>query len=128
MIVKKSAAFILVLIFALQTFHAGFVTIWFYANRNYVAEKLCINKSRPMLKCNGKCFLSKKLKEAEKENQDGLPYSIKQQEEASLCVIATIAYTIHFVLQDTAYPTAAVNAYTFSPNTGIFHPPAALHC
>lgn len=128
MIVKKSAAFILIIIFALQTFHAGFVTIWFYANRNYVAQKLCINKNRPMLKCHGKCFLSKKIKEAGKENQEGLPYSTKQQEEASLSVIATIDYIFHFVLQDTAYPTATVNAYTFSPNTGIFHPPAALHC
>lgn len=127
MVVKKSAAFILVIIFALQTFHAGFVTIWFYANRNYVAQKLCINKSRPMLKCHGKCFLSKKIKEAEKENGEGLPYSTKQQEEASLCVTGIIDYTIRFILQDTAYPTATVNGYTFSPNTGIFHPPAALY-
>ena len=79
---KKAAAFILLIIFSIQTLHAGCVTIWFFANRNYVAEKLCVNKNKPMLKCRGKCYLSKKLKEAEQENQEGLPQSLKQQEEA----------------------------------------------
>ncbi|MDH6251967.1 hypothetical protein M2347_001694 [Chryseobacterium sp. H1D6B] len=30
-------------------------------NYNYIAEVLCINKSRPELHCNGKCYLSKEL-------------------------------------------------------------------
>lgn len=30
-------------------------------NYNYISEVLCINKSRPELHCNGKCYLSKEL-------------------------------------------------------------------
>ena len=34
---------------------------YFEANKEYIIEKYCVNKSAPQLKCNGKCHLSKKL-------------------------------------------------------------------
>ena len=37
-----------------------FVSI-FYANQQSLTEKYCINKSKPKLHCNGKCYLQKKL-------------------------------------------------------------------
>lgn len=41
----------------------------FSARREYIAEVLCINKDKPMLNCNGQCYLAKKLKAAQ-EQQD----------------------------------------------------------
>jgi len=39
-------------------------------NKDFIAEVLCINKDKPKLNCNGKCYLAQKLKEAEeKENK-----------------------------------------------------------
>ncbi|MGG5208931.1 hypothetical protein ACQWU4_08280 [Chryseobacterium sp. MIQD13] len=40
-------------------------------NYNYIATVLCINKSRPELHCNGKCYLSKEL--AKTNNTDSSP-------------------------------------------------------
>ena len=36
-------------------------------NYDYIVEKLCENKNKPILKCNGKCFLTKQL--AKEANQ-----------------------------------------------------------
>nr|WP_294899352.1 hypothetical protein [uncultured Pedobacter sp.] len=38
-------------------------------NKTYIASELCINKNKPELHCNGKCFLAKKIAEAAKKQQ-----------------------------------------------------------
>ena len=45
-----------------------------------IAEKLCVNKSKPMMHCDGKCFLSKQLKKAE-ENEKRQSQSLNQKDE-----------------------------------------------
>jgi hypothetical protein len=42
---------------------------YFHLNRDYIAKVLCENRQRPELKCNGNCYLAKKLKQQE-ETQD----------------------------------------------------------
>ena len=48
---------------------AGFILKADYAINRAVYIKSCVNKNKPVLKCNGKCQLSKKLLAAEKEQQ-----------------------------------------------------------
>ncbi len=45
---------------------------WFKLNEDYIANNLCENKSKPEMKCHGKCFLMKKIREAhqKQEKQD----------------------------------------------------------
>lgn len=38
-------------------------------NKAYIIENFCVNKDKPMMNCDGKCFLAGKLK-AQKEKQD----------------------------------------------------------
>lgn len=45
-----------------------FVYAGFELNHKYIAENLCINKNRPWLHCNGKCYFMRKIKQAE-ENE-----------------------------------------------------------
>ncbi|WP_310590646.1 hypothetical protein [Dyadobacter koreensis] len=42
---------------------------YFHLNREYIAKVLCENRQRPELKCNGQCYLAKKLKQQE-DNKD----------------------------------------------------------
>ncbi|MDD2793626.1 MAG: hypothetical protein PHD73_10650 [Sediminibacterium sp.] len=35
----------------------------FYSNQKNISSRFCINKAKPKLKCNGKCYLSKQLKQ-----------------------------------------------------------------
>jgi len=52
----------------LQTGSALLIMTAFYANRDYIAQNLCENRTRPELHCNGQCVLMKKLKkEQERE-------------------------------------------------------------
>ncbi|MCW3124857.1 MAG: hypothetical protein JWO03_515 [Bacteroidetes bacterium] len=45
-----------------------------------IADRLCVNKSKPELHCNGKCFLSKQLKKAE-ENEKRQSKSLMEKDE-----------------------------------------------
>ncbi len=45
-------------------FYAGYAL-----NKNYLSSVLCENKAKPKLQCQGKCFLKKELKKAEKSEQ-----------------------------------------------------------
>lgn len=46
-------------------FSRFFAYAGFEMNQKYIAENLCINKNRPEMHCNGKCYLMNKLKQAE---------------------------------------------------------------
>jgi len=52
-----------------------FVFSAFKLNQKYIARTLCENRDKPEMHCNGKCYLAKKIKQAEerekKEEQDG---------------------------------------------------------
>ncbi|REC49033.1 hypothetical protein [Chryseobacterium pennipullorum] len=38
-------------------------------NYNYIVNTLCVNKSKPELHCNGKCYLSKELAKANSDTE-----------------------------------------------------------
>ncbi|OWK70662.1 hypothetical protein CBW18_06035 [Pedobacter sp. AJM] len=46
-----------------------FIYAGFELNQKYISEKLCENRDRPWMHCNGKCFLMKKLKLAEEKEK-----------------------------------------------------------
>lgn len=46
-----------------------FLFAGFELNRNYISAKLCVNKNKPELHCNGKCYLMKKLKQAQEKEE-----------------------------------------------------------
>jgi len=51
-----------------------FVPIFFYlANVEYITAYFCENKDKPMLHCNGTCYLAKKIAESKKKEQSNRP-------------------------------------------------------
>lgn len=46
-----------------------FIYAEFKANQKYIAAVLCENKEKPKMHCNGKCYLMKKLKQAEEKEK-----------------------------------------------------------
>lgn len=120
--VKKISAFILLIVFSIQTFYSAGVTVWFFANQKLLAKKHCINKSRPELKCDGKCFLSKKIKEAEQKEEQQAPYQVKWV-ETSPCTLSSYIYTLSFAEADIISGIDKNNTYSFLFLQSIFHPP-----
>lgn len=101
-----------------------FVYAEFKANQKYIAAALCENRDKPQMHCNGKCYLMKKLKEAEEKE--------KKQEEASLKKGGQDAFILNTPF--------VVSFYEFSPkkkkpvfipfqlpkiSSEILHPPPA---
>ena len=62
-----------VLIAALITVNCSrfFVYAGFQLNKNYIAARLCENRNKPWLHCNGKCYLMKKLRQAAEKQDAG---------------------------------------------------------
>ncbi len=66
---KRITALVFLLTFAAQSFSAPFIVLDYYAHTDAYARN-CINKARPKMHCNGKCQVMKKMKEAEKKEQE----------------------------------------------------------
>lgn len=62
---KKLVSILLLLALIGSNFSRYFVFASFQINKQYIVEKLCENRKRPQLQCNGNCYLMKKLKLAE---------------------------------------------------------------
>jgi len=64
---QKLTAVLLTLAIISSSFSRFFIYAGFEMNRSYIASKLCENRNRPWLHCNGKCYLMKKIKQAEEK-------------------------------------------------------------
>lgn len=107
----------------IQTFSTFIIQADFFLNRSYIAENLCVNKDKPMMHCNGKCYLAKKLKDQEKQNQspvsktekfDLQPFFIP--ESFSLKNAVTVFKPQYFTKNEKSVSTFRAS---------IFHPPSA---
>ncbi len=65
---QRIIAIFLTLLITFQSFEKMTVVVYFQAYQEYIAANLCVNRYRPELKCNGQCYLMKKLRAAEKRN------------------------------------------------------------
>ncbi|MGZ3850674.1 MAG: hypothetical protein ACXVKI_16180 [Flavisolibacter sp.] len=65
---KYISVILLLFAFAAQNFQQAFIVMDYYSHKAAYAQ-YCENKARPMLHCNGKCQMMKRLKEQEKKEQ-----------------------------------------------------------
>lgn len=66
---KVSTTIFLLLLIFVQSFVSLVYDIDFWLNKDYIAANLCVNKDKPQMHCNGKCFLAKEKQDAEKQSQ-----------------------------------------------------------
>ena len=84
---KRITAYILLIALFSTNCSRFLVYVGFEANQKYIAENLCVNKFRPWMHCNGKCYFMKKIKQVEenekkqteKDNLNRLEISFFQQ-------------------------------------------------
>lgn len=65
---RKTIAIALLVALISSNFSRLFVYAGFELNQKYIAGNLCVNKSRPWMHCNGRCYFMRKVKQAE-ENE-----------------------------------------------------------
>jgi hypothetical protein len=118
-------ATILFLLVLTQIFSKWLLVAEYAVNKDYIAKNLCENKEKPILKCQGKCQLMKKMA-AETENDNSgsgnstakssLPEVLPFEDLSNISVKAPspiqVSHNSFYILK----------AYT-APNNAVFHPP-----
>ncbi|WP_050982121.1 hypothetical protein [Mucilaginibacter paludis] len=122
---KRFAAMLLLVTLISSNFSVFMVYAGFQMNQKYIAETLCVNRSRPWMHCNGKCYFMKKIHQAEesekkqeaKDNLNRLEVSFFQEPFQFSSVAPTILETVK-----SSFP-----AYTYQYSSRdietIFRPP-----
>ena len=94
----------------------------FKLNQSYIASVLCENRAKPVLQCKGKCYLTKKLKQAdekeksqERDSQKNRFFEALIQDKAKTNFDLQLLY----VIISTAVLQQKLTTYTAS----VFHPP-----
>jgi len=100
----------------------------YVVNYEYISEVLCENKEKPLIGCDGKCYLTKQLA---KSSEDEKPISdkkitVKQFELLFFETIKPIVFLKRQKIQTTILNVNYSNLYTFLNSSNIFHPPSFI--
>jgi len=98
---------------------------YYRVNRDFIAKNLCVNRDKPMLNCNGQCYLAKKLKAAEEKEQKSNSERLEKMPEVVLgfqCISSLFKahYFERYVLENN-FQIGEIHP-NFSTK-GFFHPP-----
>mgnify|MGYP001372255949 CR=1 FL=1 len=105
----------------------AFPVVDYIINYDYISKVLCVNKDRPELACNGKCYLMQSLaKAAAEENNQKKDNSVKKVEISPLFIEeAALFTTASSAVQHTANFPTTMDAYAHLDTSDFFHPPIA---
>lgn len=81
-------ATVILLIFSVLATNLSFYFVFagFELNHKYIAEKLCENRNKPWLHCNGKCYFMKKIRQAQEKQNSEESQSQKNMLQLAYCV------------------------------------------
>ena len=120
---QKPLSYLLILL----TLSSGFTKLYFYVgyelNKTYISTILCENRDKPKMECNGKCYLKKKIKQADKQEQK----QERTNSKSFFCdhfLLSQYRFK-SFIRRTDVYTPAQVQSYNFQKAKAIFHPPQA---
>ncbi|EDM36804.1 hypothetical protein PBAL39_18059 [Pedobacter sp. BAL39] len=118
---NKPVAIVILLSLLTVNFASLFVFAGFELNKQYIADRLCVNKNKPELHCNGKCYLMKKLRMAQDKEQKQERQSQKTQIQDALVIMPLKFehYSATVMVLHIPFSTGVPNAIRIA----IFHPP-----
>ncbi len=90
---KRFLALLLTVLIICANFTRLFIYAGYEVNQKYIAEKLCENRNKPWLNCHGRCYLMKKIKQAEEKER-----STEREIQKSLFqdAVVTTGFTLNF--------------------------------
>jgi hypothetical protein len=109
----------------MQTFQRGLIVLDYYTNTASFAKD-CENKARPLLHCNGKCQMMKKLRQEEKKDQQNPERKSENKNETWTSVSYFTTLSLQLPEEEThAYPVMTEASLADQPHS-IFHPPSLV--
>jgi len=106
----------------MQTFSLFVIQADYYLNKSYIKSELCINKARPKMNCNGKCYLAMKIQEQEKQDQQA-PSSMKEKFEIQQFYLPQEITLVSFHGSAEVRYYYINDSFTSAYHPSVFHPP-----
>ena len=124
--VKAFFSYLLILLVLLQTFSREVLVVDFTLNRAIITARFCVNKTRPQLHCDGKCYFAKQLKQQE-ERGNKAPNPLKEQVEMLAVAFQNQvpAAPIYWPSAPAGYGSHRAAWVPASAAKGLFRPPQA---
>lgn len=123
----KKSVIIIVFLFV---FRPVMPLVDYLVNYDYIAKVLCENKTKPELKCNGKCHLMKQLakaSEGEKSEQKDKKNTAKIEWEVPFLEVRQASLFSKLLTHFNPHSFSIYkNCYSFLSLNGEFHPPTVL--
>ncbi len=123
---KSCFAYLLVALVLLQTFSRELLVVDFALNQATITARFCVNKARPQLHCDGKCYFAKQLKR-QQERENNAPSPLKERLEMLPTAFRGLVPSApaRWAGAPTGYGPCPPVRVLFSAAQGVFHPPQA---
>jgi hypothetical protein len=121
-ILKYSVVILLFSSLIAHTFSRSLVLADYLVNMESY-KKTCVNKAKPMMHCNGKCQMLKKIKKQEGESNTNAPAPKFNQQELILSSKSFYPTIEMFRTQENKFFYAFNSSFNSNYISSIFHPP-----
>jgi hypothetical protein len=125
MLLNRCIAFLLLLAFGAMSFNQAVVVVDFYANQDSIAKTLCENRDKPMMHCNGRCQLCKRLAKQDNQDKDNPERKADNKNEALFCQETGSLLASPSIDFTSSLYSAMTSGEPVDRASAIFHPPAA---
>jgi len=118
---------ILIISMFFQTIKFSYLVVEFTTDNKAFTEKYCSNKSKPELKCNGKCHLNK---DVEKTSESNKPLQSEKSENRNFPIeilfyqeTKVVNPFVYYLAENKNISSFYLNRYNAIFTTKLFHPP-----
>lgn len=122
---KKAFSILMIFATLLPSFLKFGILVDFKINQDFISKVLCINKEKPEMACNGKCYLMKQLKEVENQEEKQVPKTSNERLEL-VYFYSKNSFNFKYIINSYKSKSNSFyenDFYTSSFIPSIFHPP-----
>ncbi|MFI1772058.1 hypothetical protein [Thalassobellus citreus] len=124
-IVSSILSLFLIAIILFNSLRVSFTYAYYLVDTADFIERLCENKDKPIMQCNGKCHL-KKVAQNNSTNDDKVPLKEIDFKEVILYIVAETAFNFTYTTASENEISNYNNLYTYSLISTLDHPPQSL--
>ncbi|MES1249917.1 MAG: hypothetical protein ABUL46_04490 [Chitinophaga rupis] len=119
---RRLAVACVLLALLLSIFTKAIVIADFYANQNYIARQLCINRYNTAIRCGGKCELNRRLQQENKDKNSPEHRPENRNETISFHSYYLMGFSPYRFQTNRRYPQPPTASPIDQPSSH-FHPP-----
>jgi hypothetical protein len=124
---KRCLSILLIVALTAASFQQYVIYAGFELNRDYIAKNLCINRARPWMHCNGKCYFMRKMKQAaENERKQQAKDNLSQVQVSFFEQTGIVSFLSTLVTQPRADLPVYRASYSFSFTSSLLQPPRPI--